>query len=122
MKSLVMVADGKPVLALLRGDHQLSETKFAQAAGGAMEVPPRASRRNQRMVRRRCRARSAPSASRTCRSSPISRSKARRNMIAGANKNDYHLRNVTPGRDFKPQFADLRQVADGDPCAVCGSG
>ena len=31
MKSLVMVADGKPVLALLRGDHQLSETKFAPA-------------------------------------------------------------------------------------------
>ena len=29
MKSLVMVADGKPVLALLRGDHRLSETKFA---------------------------------------------------------------------------------------------
>ena len=28
MKSLVLVADGKPVLALLRGDHQLSETKF----------------------------------------------------------------------------------------------
>ncbi len=52
MKSLVMVADGKPVLALLRGDHQLSETKFAQAAGGAMEVRPGASRRNQGMVRR----------------------------------------------------------------------
>ena len=33
MKSLVMVADGKPVLALLRGDHQLSETKFAQRCG-----------------------------------------------------------------------------------------
>ena len=33
-----MVADGKPVLALLRGDHQLSETKFAKAAGGALEV------------------------------------------------------------------------------------
>ena len=30
MKSLVMMADGKPVLALLRGDHQLSETKFAR--------------------------------------------------------------------------------------------
>jgi prolyl-tRNA synthetase len=45
----------------------------------------------------------------------------RRNMIAGANKNDYHLRHVTPGRDFKPQFADLRQVSDGDPCAVCGA-
>ena len=40
MKSLVMVADGKPVLALLRGDHQLSETKFAVAVGGALEVRP----------------------------------------------------------------------------------
>ena len=38
----------------------------------------------------------------------------RRNMIAGANKNDYHLRNVTPGEDFKPEFYDLRQVAHGD--------
>ena len=33
MKSLVLVADGKPVLVLLRGDHQLSETKFAAVAG-----------------------------------------------------------------------------------------
>src|SRR5207247_10270358 len=39
MKSLVMVADGKPVLALLRGDHQLSETKFA-AAMGPIEIRP----------------------------------------------------------------------------------
>jgi prolyl-tRNA synthetase len=42
-------------------------------------------------------------------------------MIAGANKNDYHLRNVTPVRDFKPQFADIRQVNGGDPCAACGA-
>src|SRR5260370_36929309 len=32
MKSLVMVVDGKPLLALLRGDHQLSETKFGTVA------------------------------------------------------------------------------------------
>ena len=35
MKSLVLVADGKPVLVMLRGDHQLSETKFAAKAGVA---------------------------------------------------------------------------------------
>ena len=52
MKSLVMVADGKPVLALLRGDHQLSETKFASAAG-AIEIAAGASARDSRMVRRR---------------------------------------------------------------------
>ena len=40
MKSLVMVADGKPVLALLRGDHQLSETKFAERAAGRAKFAP----------------------------------------------------------------------------------
>jgi prolyl-tRNA synthetase len=38
----------------------------------------------------------------------------RRNMICGANENDYHLRHVTPGEDFHPQWADIRQVAEGD--------
>ena len=41
----------------------------------------------------------------------------RRNMIAGANKDDYHLRNVTPGEDFEAEYHDLRQVAAGDACA-----
>ena len=53
MKSLVMVADGKPVLALLRGDHQLSETKFAAGRGRSDGSASRASRRNHRLVRRR---------------------------------------------------------------------
>jgi prolyl-tRNA synthetase len=35
-------------------------------------------------------------------------------MIAGANKDDYHLRNVTPGEDFTPEYFDLRQVAAGE--------
>jgi len=45
----------------------------------------------------------------------------RRNMIAGANKDDHHLRHVTPGEDFKPEFKDLRQVASGDACTACGA-
>jgi prolyl-tRNA synthetase len=47
--------------------------------------------------------------------------KGRRNMIAGANKDDYHLRNVTPGEDFQAEFHDLRQVAGGDLCVKCES-
>jgi prolyl-tRNA synthetase len=46
MKSLVLVARGKPLLVLLRGDHQLSETKF-----GRCGVSSRASRRDPRSVR-----------------------------------------------------------------------
>ncbi len=121
MKSLVMVADGKPVLALLRGDHQLSETKFAQAAGGAMEVRP--ARPDE--IKEWFGADPGSLGPIGITNMPIIADLAlesRRNMIAGANKNDYHLRNVTPVRDFKPQFADIRQVNDGDPCAVCASG
>src|SRR5437016_2697898 len=44
----------------------------------------------------------------------------RRNMIAGANKDDYHLRNVTLGEDFQAEVHDLRQVAAGDQCSKCG--
>jgi prolyl-tRNA synthetase len=40
--------------------------------------------------------------------------RGRRNMICGANRNDYHLRHVTPGEDFFPAFADLRMAAEGE--------
>jgi prolyl-tRNA synthetase len=42
-------------------------------------------------------------------------------MICGANKNDYHLRNVTPGEDFRPEYFDLRQVVAGDASVVDGA-
>ena len=39
----------------------------------------------------------------------------RTNLIAGANKEEYHLRNVTPMRDFKPTLvADVRSVNEGE--------
>lgn len=119
MKSLVMVADGRPYLALVRGDHQLSEIKFAQAAGGAAEV--RAARPDE--IREWFGADPGSLGPIGITAMPVLADLAlesRRNMIAGANKNDYHLRNVTPNRDFKPQFADIRQVSHGDACAACG--
>ena len=51
MKSLVLVADGKPVLALLRGDHQLSETKFGAVANDP-EFRPARPEEIRRVVRR----------------------------------------------------------------------
>jgi prolyl-tRNA synthetase len=121
MKSLVMVADGKGVLALVRGDHQLSETKFAGAVG-AKEVraahpeemrdwlgadagslgPVGVDKKKLRIV--------ADAAL-----------QGRRNMICGANKNDFHLKNVTPGEDFAPEWADIRQVAEGDTETTTGA-
>jgi prolyl-tRNA synthetase len=45
----------------------------------------------------------------------------RTNLIAGANKKDYHLKNLTPGKDFHPTaYADLRAVTAGEGCPNCG--
>src|SRR3982075_80044 len=44
------------------------------------------------------------------------------NLIAGANKENYHLKNLTPGRDFQPTaYADLRSVTAGEACPNCGA-
>ncbi len=45
----------------------------------------------------------------------------RTNLIAGANREDYHVKNLTPGKDFHPTaYADLRAVKAGESCPNCG--
>jgi prolyl-tRNA synthetase len=117
IKSLVMVAEGKPVLVLLRGDHQLNEAKLSVVMGTANLRPAHAEEIREWF--------GADAGS----LGPIGVSKmpvvadlalqGRHNMIAGANKNDYHLRNVSPERDFQSRFADLREVEDGEACLNC---
>jgi prolyl-tRNA synthetase len=47
----------------------------------------------------------------------------RKNMVCGANKLDYHLRNATPGRDFSWTIAaDIRSVNEGEGCPKDGCG
>jgi prolyl-tRNA synthetase len=48
--------------------------------------------------------------------------RGRKNMIGGSNKENHHLRNLTPDVDFKPTtYADLRSVEADDPCVNCGT-
>jgi len=119
MKSLVLVAGAKPMLVLLRGDHQLSETKFGAVAGDTAFRPAHPEEIREAfgadpgslgpvgVTRLRILADHALA--------------GRRNMIAGANRDDYHLRHVTPGEDFQAEFMDLRQVEAGDGCMSCGA-
>ncbi len=45
-----------------------------------------------------------------------------KNAVSGANRPDYHIRNVNVPRDFEPgEWADLALVESGDPCPHCGS-
>jgi prolyl-tRNA synthetase len=119
MKSLVLVADGNPVLALVRGDHSLSETKFARAMKVG-EFRPAHSEELRGWFGAEAGS-LGPIGVNGVRIIADEALRGRRNMIAGANKDDYHLRNVTPGEDFQLEYFDLREVAAGETCVRCGA-
>jgi prolyl-tRNA synthetase len=125
-KQVKTVGKTRAVVALLRGDHQLNETKLAGIAGG--ELRPMEAEEILTTF-------GSPAGY----LGPVGLSAAphvrkpgvlvvldaaldgRTNLIAGANKEEYHLRNVTPMRDFKPTMvADVRTVNEGEPDPVGG--
>jgi prolyl-tRNA synthetase len=119
MKSLVMVGDDKPVLIMLRGDHQLSETKLMSVLG-AKEVRQAQPQEIFELFGANPGS-LGPVGVKKLRILADNALKGRKNMITGANKDDYHIRHVTPGEDFAPEFFELRQVSPGDNCTQCGA-
>ena len=117
MKSLVLVADGRPVLVMVRGDDQMSGAKLLAALGAREYRPATASEIGEWFGAEPGSLGPVGVKLRTLADLAL---RGRRNMISGANRTDYHLRNVTPGRDFQPEFLDLRRVAGGDACTHCG--
>ncbi|HUQ92582.1 MAG TPA: proline--tRNA ligase [Bryobacteraceae bacterium] len=112
IKSLLQIADGVPVMVLLRGDHQLNEAKLASVLA-ASDV--RAARPDE--IREWLGADAGSLGPVGVEHMKVITDAAlggRSDLVAGANKDDYHLRHVTPGRDFRAEFHDVRQVAVGD--------
>ena len=123
-------AVGKPetwrgVAAFLRGDHQVNETKLLGGTGAAELRTMQAEELTQYFngpagflgpVGLK------PSAASLEEGLTVIVDKSlegRRNLVAGANKLDYHLRNVSPGRDFTwTASADIRSVNEGEACPV----
>jgi prolyl-tRNA synthetase len=118
IKTLVYAIDGKIVLVLLRGDHALVEQKLKDRVE-ASEV----------------RAASAEEIRAALGASPGSLGavgadlftiadealRGRRDMVTGANQDDFHLRGVDVERDIAPRaWLDLRAVRSGEACPACG--
>jgi prolyl-tRNA synthetase len=116
-KAMPIVVDGQVVLALVRGDHRLHELKTQKALGQPFRAAEPAEIRETfgadpgsigpvgtgvRVI-----------ADETLREGQF---------VGGANRTGWHLRGVEAGRDYQPEFYDLREVAEGDRCAVCGTG
>jgi prolyl-tRNA synthetase len=133
IKSLVFVATvgggERFVIALLRGDHQLQETKLADALG-AVDVRPAADEEIFGLLGAHAGSLGAVNA----RERSAERGgevlivadealRERRNMTTGANRDDFHLRGVDVARDIPvDRWADLRLVASGERCTACPDG
>ena len=141
MKTLAYMADerdpetGKtrprPLVVFIRGDHQLNETKLSSAIGGKQFRTMQAEEIEQ--VFRSTAGFLGPIGLKdvaTAKDGDFTDGvillvdealRGRQNLIGGANKEDYHLKNITPGKDFQPTtYADLRSVAAGEDCPNCG--
>lgn len=125
IKTLVFVADGEPLLALLRGDHELNEVKL-QDALGANDVRP--AHPEEIVAWMGAAAGSLGAVGKDKGGAFEGRVyadlglKGRSNMVTGANENEHHLRGVTPGQDFRPNWIDLRTVQKGESCPHCDAG
>jgi len=133
IKSLVFVAtiDGeqRAVLVLLRGDHQLHETKLADSLRATAVRPAHpeeirdllgASAGSLGGVGAKAKARASNSDLRIVADSGL---KDRRNMTTGANKDDHHLRGVDISRDIPvDEWFELRTAESGEGCPRCETG
>jgi prolyl-tRNA synthetase len=133
IKSLVIFAtiagEAKPTLVLLRGDHQLHETKLADSLGAIAVRPAHpeeirgllgANAGSLGGVGAKAKARASQQQLRIVADLAL---RGRRNMTTGANKDDHHLRGVDPERDIEiDSWADMRTVNSGESCSRCQTG
>lgn len=120
VKTLLWMADGRPVAVLLRGDHELNEAKLRRHLGcQRLELADGST------VERLTGAPAGFSGPVGLQGVPILADWAvapLANVVVGANRPDAHYLNANPGRDFQVDaFLDLRMAEDGDPCPRCGS-
>jgi prolyl-tRNA synthetase len=110
----------RPVVVFLRGDHSLNEAKLLATVGG--ELRPMAPEELEATFKAPAGylgpigIEAAPHPKKPGTLVILDKAlEGRTNLIAGANKEEYHLRNVTPARDFKPTLlADVRNIIEGE--------
>ncbi|MBR4355192.1 MAG: proline--tRNA ligase [Elusimicrobiaceae bacterium] len=124
IKLLVFTADNTPVVALVRGDHELNEFKF-KALLKCNELV-KASEEVYTQVTSAPVGFAGPQGLKE--KNPHVKIYADNyvkniiNGVAGGNEKDVHMINVTPQRDIKVDvYADLKMASAGDKCAKCGA-
>jgi prolyl-tRNA synthetase len=120
IKTLVEVVNGELTLVLLRGDHPLSDQKLIDATGSPSIRPAQ-----QDEIVEALGASPGSLGAVGVTDLPVLADLAlrgRRDMATGANTDDFHYTGVDIDRDITvSKWADLREVAAGEPCPNCGT-
>src|SRR3954452_25469873 len=114
-----VTADGRLITAIVRGDLEINETKLSNAIGASTGIRP-ATVEEIRAAGMEPGYGSPIGAHDTVVvvDELVARSA---NLVAGANKEGFHYRNVHVGRDFTPDgLADITTAQEGDRCPTCG--
>jgi prolyl-tRNA synthetase len=119
LKTLIYMGDDKPVLAIVRGDDQLNEAKLQTASGASVLRPAHAEEIQSVMG---AKPGSLGGVGKVDLRIFIDRRLAGLSgLVTGANKDGFHVRNVSVPRDLAhARSADLRTVNAGEGCPRCG--
>ncbi len=121
IKTLVYLADSKPVLVLIRGDDQLNETKFMARTGAVAARPATPEECFATLGAKPGSLGAVVNIPAGVRILADERLRGANDMTTGANEDGFHFRNVSIERDIKvTEWFDLRTVTAGEPCAKCG--
>ncbi len=120
LKTLVMVADGETILAVVRGNHQLSLQKLSDQIGGPSELRPATPTEAKELLGAMPGSLGAVGV-KGVRIYLDKELQGRTNMTTGANEDDVHYSGVNVERDIEcTEWLDLREVQAGEECVNCG--
>ena len=118
IKTLVYVVDGKTLLVLLRGDHQLAEQKLIDQVEAEELRPAEPDEIKQALG-------ASPGSLGAVGQGDLfvladEALRGRHDMVTGANEDGFHLRGVDIERDIDVKaWLDLREVKNGEGCPMC---
>ncbi len=120
IKTLVYIADSKPVLILIRGDDQLNETKLLAKTGAVAARPATVEEIVPLLGAKPGSLGAVRNVHADVKVYADERLQGANDMTTGANEDGYHFKNVSIERDIKvTAWFDLRTVSAGEPCVKC---
>jgi len=114
-----VTGDGRLVVAIVRGDFDVNETKLVNAVKAVGGLRPAQAEEIKAAGMEP--GYGSPIGARGALVVVDDLAAASPNLVAGANREGYHLRNVNVPRDYTPDLvADIADTREGDPCPACG--